>query len=83
MDWLKYVILALAVLMYLLVIIFQDKKVWFTSFAARAKTNHLISNIRINLQRENILFKYKTQIYIKREIIERLIRKTVPANQCL
>ncbi len=33
MDWFKYVILALAVLMYLLVIIFQDKKVIFTSIA--------------------------------------------------
>ena len=30
----KWFVLALAVLMYLLVIIFQDKKVWFTSFAA-------------------------------------------------
>ena len=36
MDWLKYVILALAVLMYLLVIIFQDKKVIFTSIAGLA-----------------------------------------------
>ena len=30
---LKWVILALAVLMYALVIVFQDKKVWFTTFA--------------------------------------------------
>lgn len=30
----KWLILALAVLMYLLVICFQEKKVWFTSFAA-------------------------------------------------
>ena len=30
----KWFVLALAVLMYLLVIIFQDKKVWFSSFAA-------------------------------------------------
>ena len=30
---LKWVILALAVLMYVLVIVFQDKKVWFTTFA--------------------------------------------------
>lgn len=32
----KYVILAIAVLMYLLVILFQDKKVWATSLAALA-----------------------------------------------
>ena len=31
---LKWIVLAIAVLMYLLVIIFQDKKVWFTSIAA-------------------------------------------------
>ncbi len=31
---LKYIVLALAVLMYLFVILFQDKKVWFTSIAA-------------------------------------------------
>ena len=30
---LKWVILVLAVLMYALVIVFQDKKVWFTTFA--------------------------------------------------
>lgn len=34
MDWLKYVILGIAVLMYALVIAFQNKKVWFTSVAA-------------------------------------------------
>ena len=34
MGALKYIILALAVLMYLLVILFQNKKVWFTSGAA-------------------------------------------------
>ncbi len=32
----KWVILAIALVMYLLVIIFQDKKVWMTSFAALA-----------------------------------------------
>lgn len=31
---LKWVVLALAILMYLLVIIFQDKKIWFTTGAA-------------------------------------------------
>lgn len=31
---LKWVVLALAVLMYVLVIVFQDKKVWFTTFTA-------------------------------------------------
>ena len=30
---LKWVILGIAVLMYALVIVFQDKKVWFTTFA--------------------------------------------------
>ena len=34
MDFVKYIILAVAVIMYLLVILFQDKKVWFTSGAA-------------------------------------------------
>ena len=34
MASLKYVVLAIAVLMYILVIIFQNKKVWFTSAAA-------------------------------------------------
>ena len=34
MDFVKYLILAAAVIMYLLVIIFQDKKVWFTTGAA-------------------------------------------------
>lgn len=34
MEMLKYVVLAIAVLMYVLVIAFQDKKVWFTSIAA-------------------------------------------------
>ena len=34
MAALKYIVLALAVLMYLLVILFQNKKVWFTSAAA-------------------------------------------------
>ena len=34
MEFVKYVILALAVIMYLLVILFQDKKVWFTTSAA-------------------------------------------------
>lgn len=34
MDFLKYVILGIAVLMYILVIAFQSKKVWFTTFAA-------------------------------------------------
>ncbi len=34
MASLKYVVLAIAVLMYLLVILFQNKKVWFTSAAA-------------------------------------------------
>ena len=30
----KWIVLALAIIMYALVIIFQDKKVWFTSAAA-------------------------------------------------
>ena len=34
MDFVKYIILATAVIMYLLVILFQDKKVWFTTSAA-------------------------------------------------
>ncbi len=34
MASLKYVVLAIAVLMYILVILFQNKKVWFTSAAA-------------------------------------------------
>ena len=34
MEQLKWVILAIAVIMYALVIAFQSKKVWFTSFAA-------------------------------------------------
>ncbi len=34
MEQLKWVILAIAVIMYALVIAFQGKKVWFTSFAA-------------------------------------------------
>lgn len=34
MTSLKYVVLAIAVIMYLLVILFQNKKVWFTSAAA-------------------------------------------------
>ena len=34
MASLKYVVLAVAVLMYFLVILFQNKKVWFTSAAA-------------------------------------------------
>ena len=34
MDFVKYIILAIAVIMYLLVILFQDKKVWFTTSAA-------------------------------------------------
>ena len=34
MGGLKYIVLAAAVLMYLLVILFQNKKVWFTSTAA-------------------------------------------------
>ena len=34
MASLKYLVLAIAVLMYILVIIFQNKKVWFTSAAA-------------------------------------------------
>lgn len=34
MASLKYVVLAIAVLMYILVILFQNKKVWFTSVAA-------------------------------------------------
>lgn len=34
LKYMKYFILGLAVLMYLLVIIFQDKKVWFTTAAA-------------------------------------------------
>ena len=34
MGGLKYIILAIAVIMYLLVILFQNKKVWFTSLAA-------------------------------------------------
>ncbi len=34
MEVLKYIILAIAVIMYLLVILFQNKKVWFTSAAA-------------------------------------------------
>ena len=34
MGALRYIVLAIAVLMYLLVILFQNKKVWFTSFAA-------------------------------------------------
>lgn len=34
MPFLKYLVLAIAVLMYLLVILFQNKKVWFTSLAA-------------------------------------------------
>jgi Na+/H+ antiporter NhaD/arsenite permease-like protein len=34
MQALKYVVLSLAILMYLLVILFQEKKVWFTSCAA-------------------------------------------------
>ena len=32
--YIKWIILGLAVLMYLFVIIFQDKKVWFTTAAA-------------------------------------------------
>ena len=34
MGALRYIVLAIAVLMYLLVILFQNKKVWFTSLAA-------------------------------------------------
>ena len=34
MATLKYIVLAIAVLMYILVILFQNKKVWFTSAAA-------------------------------------------------
>ena len=34
MQALKYVVLSLAIRMYLLVILFQEKKVWFTSAAA-------------------------------------------------
>lgn len=34
MQAIKYVVLSLAILMYLLVILFQEKKVWFTSCAA-------------------------------------------------
>ena len=34
MNAIKYVILAIAILMYALVIAFQNKKVWFTSAAA-------------------------------------------------
>ncbi|MBR5402491.1 MAG: TRAP transporter large permease subunit [Treponema sp.] len=34
MEAIKYAVLAIAVLMYLLVIFFQNKKVWFTSLAA-------------------------------------------------
>ena len=34
MASLKYIVLAIAVLMYILVILFQNKKVWFTSAAA-------------------------------------------------
>ena len=34
MTSLKFIVLAIAVLMYLLVIIFQNKKVWFTTAAA-------------------------------------------------
>lgn len=34
MEAIKWIILGIAVLMYLMVIIFQDKKVWFTSAAA-------------------------------------------------
>ena len=34
MTALKYIVLAIAILMYLLVILFQNKKVWFTSIAA-------------------------------------------------
>lgn len=36
MENLKYIILGIAVLMYVLVIAFQEKKVWFTSIAAAA-----------------------------------------------
>ena len=36
MENLKYIILGIAVLMYVLVIAFQEKKVWFTSIAAVA-----------------------------------------------
>ena len=34
MEQLKWVVLALAIVMYALVIAFQNKKVWFTSCAA-------------------------------------------------
>lgn len=34
MNYLKWIVLAIAVIMYLLVILFQDKKVWFTTGAA-------------------------------------------------
>ncbi len=34
MDYMKWIVLALAVVMYILVIVFQNKKVWFTSSAA-------------------------------------------------
>ncbi len=34
MTSLKFIVLAIAVLMYLLVILFQNKKVWFTTAAA-------------------------------------------------